>query len=122
MSFHMAHLSYSNYIAGVNRVMTTWPLAFSFFFCGGSTDLDLGGLEKTLNAANEEFAQKKKRTGDIFLMISSLLASKIYRGFLIAGLTFSTCLHRYRCKICNLVRRTLENCSCFYADLCLELY
>ena len=32
MSFHMAHLSYSNYTAGLNRVMTTWPLAFFFFF------------------------------------------------------------------------------------------
>lgn len=97
-------------------------LFFFFLFCGGLTDLDFRGLEKTLNVANEEFAQNKKRTEDIFLMISSLLVSTIYRAFLIAGLTFSTCLHRYRCKICNLVRRTLENCSCLDADLCLELY
>lgn len=33
MSFHMAHLSYGNYIVRVNRVMTTCPLAFF----GGST-------------------------------------------------------------------------------------
>lgn len=47
----------------------------------------------------------------------SLLATKFIELFT-AELTFSTCLHRYRWKICNLIRHY----PCVFADLCLKLY
>lgn len=55
MSFHMAHLSYGNYIVRVNtRVTTTWPLAF---FGGSGFELQRTGKTKKYSVqhmANEE--------------------------------------------------------------------
>lgn len=112
-----AHLS--SLLAGqtVNGVMTTWPPAFLyrfFFFLRGpprSTSFWSGGVEggrgvgRGKSQANEEEEKKRTKAKSFIpvLMTRLFLRAGIYGGFffcfsLIADLTFSTCLHRYRCQ------------------------